>query len=425
MTAPHSAGPLGDKATNLGIGLLIAAAILAGILRAAGTAARADVARTASRKALLRRAGHLRPCLDMPDPEDVGYRIGASHGIGVWASVEDSILLIGPPRSGKGAHIAINMILDAPGAVVTTSTRPDNLTATLRARQRVGPIAVFDPQHLAEGVPAGVRWSPIRGCEDPLTAMIRAASLAAATGLSAEGVEGGGCWERQAETWAKRTRDIVVRADAYRRGLPGHTRPEGPSSDPEVGPVHLEDMHSYSVPPTETKASAPRRRCKPADDHPLPTTIPIVAAEADQRGGPIPRVDGVRFRPEPIARAAFSSLLDEAVRKRGTTLRVQGRESDGASYTDLLAPPVRIEPDPVHAAPQAEDLAAAEATALLEVTGARFVLGEKVALAPILAHAPTRGDGTVRSLVKFDGSVAELLVYGRVSGTSSVVRVGS
>jgi type IV secretion system protein VirD4 len=48
--------------------------------------------------------------------------------------VEDSILLIGPPRSGKGAHIVINTILDAPGAVVTTSTRPDNLTATLRAR---------------------------------------------------------------------------------------------------------------------------------------------------------------------------------------------------------------------------------------------------------------------------------------------------
>ena len=39
-------------------------------------------------------------------------------------------------------------ILDAPGAVVTT--------ATLRARRRKGgPGAVFDPQHLAEGIPAG------------------------------------------------------------------------------------------------------------------------------------------------------------------------------------------------------------------------------------------------------------------------------
>src|SRR5699024_1156210 len=71
----------------------------------------------------------------------------------------------------------------------------DNLTATLRARQKVGPVAVFDPQHLAEGVPAGLCWSPIRGCDDPLTAMIRATGLAAATGLADGGVDGGGFWE--------------------------------------------------------------------------------------------------------------------------------------------------------------------------------------------------------------------------------------
>lgn len=168
--------------------------------RIAGIATRNEVAKADSEAALLRRAGHLRPSLHQPQPKDVGYRIGASHGTSVWASVEDSILLIGPPRSGKGAHIVINAILDAPGAVVTTSTRPDNLTATLRARQKIGPVAVFDPQHLAEGLPAGLRWSPIRGCEDPLTAMIRATGLAAGTGLSAGGVEGGGFWEGKTRT---------------------------------------------------------------------------------------------------------------------------------------------------------------------------------------------------------------------------------
>jgi type IV secretion system protein VirD4 len=61
-------------------------------------------------------------------------------------------------------------------------------------------VAVFDPQHLAEGIPAGLRWSPIRGCEDPLTAMIRATGLAAGTGLSAGGVEGGGFWEGKTRT---------------------------------------------------------------------------------------------------------------------------------------------------------------------------------------------------------------------------------
>lgn len=169
--------------------------------RIVGIATRTDVTTTASEKALLRRAGQLRPSIQNPAVTDVGYLLGASRNVNVWASVEDSILLIGPPRSGKGLHVVINAILDAPGAVVTTSTRPDNLTATLKARSAEGrPLAVFDPQHLAEGVPAGLRWSPIRGCEDPLTAMIRATGLAAGTGLSAGGVEGGDFWEGKTRT---------------------------------------------------------------------------------------------------------------------------------------------------------------------------------------------------------------------------------
>ena len=168
--------------------------------RLAGIATSQEVKTAASAKVLLHRAGTLRPSLESPTPEDVGYLLGASRGTKVWASVEDSILLIGPPRSGKGLHVVINAILDTPGAVVTTSTRPDNLTATLRARRRGGPVAVFDPQRLADGIPAGLRWSPVRGCHDPLTAMIRANGLAAATGLSAGGVESGGFWEGKTRT---------------------------------------------------------------------------------------------------------------------------------------------------------------------------------------------------------------------------------
>ena len=161
----------------------------------AGTASRDEIAMLASGKALLKRGTTLRPSISNPTPADVGYLLGKAHGVEVWASVEDSILLIGPPRSGKGLHVVINAILDAPGAVVTTSTRPDNLTTTLTARSKIGPVAVFDPQHLADGVPAGLRWSPVRGCEQPLTAMIRATGLAASTGIGGQGVENGGFWE--------------------------------------------------------------------------------------------------------------------------------------------------------------------------------------------------------------------------------------
>ncbi|MBN9151078.1 MAG: type IV secretory system conjugative DNA transfer family protein [Cryobacterium sp.] len=165
-----------------------------------GIAETGDIVRSASDRALLTRAGILRPSLEKPRPEDVGYLIGTARGRRIWTSVEDSILLIGPPRSGKGTHVVINSILDAPGAVVSTSTRPDNLTATLRARSQRGPVAVFDPQRLAAGVPAGLRWNPVRGCELPLTAMIRATGLAAGTGLSGPAVENGGFWEGKTRT---------------------------------------------------------------------------------------------------------------------------------------------------------------------------------------------------------------------------------
>ncbi|GAA1854538.1 type IV secretory system conjugative DNA transfer family protein [Myceligenerans crystallogenes] len=161
----------------------------------AGLASSSDLARAASRRALVKRSATLRPSLEKAAPSDVGYLLGHGHGRELWASVEDSMLVLGPPRSGKGLHLVINMVLDAPGAVVTTSTRPDTLAVTIAARQKIGPVAVFDPQGLAADAGAGLRWSPIRGCETPRRAMVRAAGLAKETGLGGKGVENGGFWE--------------------------------------------------------------------------------------------------------------------------------------------------------------------------------------------------------------------------------------
>jgi type IV secretion system protein VirD4 len=162
-----------------------------------GLASRREVVVAAGEKALLRQAKTLRPGLESPLPRDVGYELGRSRGIRAWSNVRDSIVLLGPPGSGKGLHTVIAMILDAPGAVMTTSTRPDNLTVTMAARAAIGPVAVFDPQGLATGVPSATRWSPIRGCEVPQTAMIRARALCADPG---EGVENGSFWSQQAYT---------------------------------------------------------------------------------------------------------------------------------------------------------------------------------------------------------------------------------
>ena len=166
-------------------------------LRAAGLATTAEVRRAAGAEALRARAGTLRPSLSHPRPADVGYRLGVSRGVGCWASVEDSTLVLGPPRSGKGTSLVIPTILDTPGTVVTTSTRPDNLAVTIAARSRRGPVMVFDPQHLAGGTGRPVlAWSLTRGCADPQVAMIRAEALVADAGRS--GVENATFWRTQA-----------------------------------------------------------------------------------------------------------------------------------------------------------------------------------------------------------------------------------
>ena len=166
--------------------------------KAEGLASRREVNAAASTKALLKRAGTLRPSVVHPNPSDVGIQLGFTSGVACWASVEDSVTVLGPPRSGKGFHLVIPWILDYPGAVITTSTRADNLSATMASRSSDGrPVGVFDPQGLAAGVPSALRWSPVRGCENPQTAMIRAAALSASAD---QGVADGSFWRQQTQT---------------------------------------------------------------------------------------------------------------------------------------------------------------------------------------------------------------------------------
>jgi len=163
-----------------------------------GMADRGHIASIAGPKPLLAQAKVLRPSLDKPGLSDIGFFLGMSRGVECWMGVRDSLVILGPPGSGKGINVVIPSILDAPGAVVTTSTRPDNLTVTLSARSTKGrPVGVFDPQGLAPGAPSALRWSPIRGCERPQTAMIRAAALCADAG---RGVTEANFWQQQTQT---------------------------------------------------------------------------------------------------------------------------------------------------------------------------------------------------------------------------------
>ncbi len=167
--------------------------------RLAGLADRKHVLQHAGARRLSTTGPVLRPSLRKATPADVGHRMGRSQGTDVWSSVEDSTIVVGPPRAGKGVHLVIPRILDHRGPVITTSTRPDNLAVTMKARAEFGPVAVFDPQRLAPGIPSATRWSPARGCERIQTAMARAAGLVSDSARPTE----------NDAFWRNRARDVV------------------------------------------------------------------------------------------------------------------------------------------------------------------------------------------------------------------------
>ncbi|WP_308012416.1 TraM recognition domain-containing protein [Arthrobacter sp. M4] len=156
------------------------------ILNRDGVARRAEILHDFGSRAVRKRGKFTRPGLARPTIQDVSWTLGRSRGITVHVSTEESMVIQGAPRSGKGLYVVINAILDAPGAVVTTSTRADNLVVTMRARATGGrPVTVFDPQGMS-GIPSSLRWSPVRGCEDPDIATRRALVITADTEMKGE-----------------------------------------------------------------------------------------------------------------------------------------------------------------------------------------------------------------------------------------------
>lgn len=125
-------------------------------------------------------------------------RVGALR---VWSPIEDVTVRIGGPRTGKTGELACR-ILDAPGAVIATSTRTDLVELTGPCRRRRGPVLVFNPCGLA-GLASTITFDPLSGCEQPTTATTRAADLLA--GVSAPGGGGG-----DREFWSGQARRVLA-----------------------------------------------------------------------------------------------------------------------------------------------------------------------------------------------------------------------
>ena len=99
-------------------------------------------------------------------------RLGKLNGHNIFSQSEDSKLVIAPPREGKTNLLAVELVLDAPGAVLATSTKVDLLYASIVSRQRQGKVFVLDFENISAW-PELVRWNPVVGCDDFETALRR------------------------------------------------------------------------------------------------------------------------------------------------------------------------------------------------------------------------------------------------------------
>ena len=128
-----------------------------------------------------------------------GVYLGAGATGPAWGGNERAVLVLGPPRSGKTSSIVVPAILGAAGAVVSTSTKPDVLTATAAARAEQGPCFLYDPSGTVTPPPdvEPVRWSPVTSCAswDDALLMARALVRAARPGR----VPGADHWTERAE----------------------------------------------------------------------------------------------------------------------------------------------------------------------------------------------------------------------------------
>ncbi|WP_344022040.1 type IV secretory system conjugative DNA transfer family protein [Pseudonocardia kongjuensis] len=101
---------------------------------------------------------------------------------------------LAPTQSGKSRKDLVHKVLDAPGAMLCSTTKLDLVEFAALSRSRrslAGPVIVYDATGRLRW-PAPLRWSLIDGCQDQQEASRRAYTLVEAAALRVEAGGGGG-----------------------------------------------------------------------------------------------------------------------------------------------------------------------------------------------------------------------------------------
>jgi len=174
-----------------------------GLLRRLGRAGRLtdglasgwDVHRVSSARTLRKKAKQVRPSLaEVPAWKrrfvpltELGTTVATIGWFRLRSSAEDHTATFAGPRVGKTGLI-MNHLLDAPGAVIATSTKTDILDVTRQQRSTRGPVWVFDPDGLTDGG-STITFDPLTGCTDAAVVMDRASDLLDGVGGKSDDAE--------------------------------------------------------------------------------------------------------------------------------------------------------------------------------------------------------------------------------------------
>ena len=93
-----------------------------------------------------------------------GLYIGTDGRRLIWAGPQQSMLVLGPPRSGKTSSLVVPNVLAAPGPALVTSNKANVLHATLASRAHLGRCWLLGPTGTTEPPPGA---QLVRGRADP------------------------------------------------------------------------------------------------------------------------------------------------------------------------------------------------------------------------------------------------------------------
>ncbi|MBC3189533.1 TraM recognition domain-containing protein [Pseudonocardia sp. C8] len=159
----------------------------------AGHATRDRIQRELSLAAARRGASRTRPGLSEPERRsapggELGIPFYRYRGAELFAPFSNLTGTMAPTQSGKSRMDLVHKVIDAPGALLCSTTKLDLVEFAALARSRrslAGPVVVFDATGRLAW-PAPLRWSLIEGCEDQQEANRRAFTLVEAAAVRVE-----------------------------------------------------------------------------------------------------------------------------------------------------------------------------------------------------------------------------------------------